>query len=103
MGHHTRSAEAKQLDDSIGETFGSVDDASVLQSRARVTRFANRAAAAPVTVRQSRLVDRGGQSINSDSSSQSSAESRACSGPNNSFTAPMNDANSRSAKCSWFA
>ena len=49
-----------------------------------------------MTVRQSRLVDRGGQSINSDSSSQSFAESRACSGPNNSFTAPMNDANSMS-------
>src|SRR5271166_3770742 len=103
MMHQNRSADAKQLDDSIGETFGSVDDAGVRRSRAPVTRFASRAEAATVTARQSRLVDRGAQSINSDSSSQSSAESRACSGPNNSFTAPMNDANSRSAKCTWFA
>jgi len=54
-----------------------------------------------VTARQSRLVDRGGLSISSDSSSQSSAESLACSGPNNSVTAPMNADNSLSSLCIW--
>ena len=29
MRHHTRNADAKQLDDSIGDTFVSVDAASV--------------------------------------------------------------------------
>jgi hypothetical protein len=52
-----------------------------------------------VTARQSRLVDPRWLSINSDSSSQSAAESSACSGPSNSFTALMNAANSRSAIC----
>src|ERR1700684_3838306 len=99
MRHHTRSTDAKQLDDSIGEAFGSVDNSGVRRSRARVTRFASRAEALTVTARQSRLLDPGGQSTNADSSSQSSAESRACSEPNKSLTAPMNDANSRSAKC----
>jgi len=54
-----------------------------------------------VTARQSRLVDREGLSIRSDSSSQSSAESRACSGPNSMVTARMKAANSRSAMCTW--
>src|SRR5216683_352449 len=61
-------------------------------------RFASRAEAAIVTARQSRLVDRGWLSI-SNSSSQSTAESWACSGPSNSFTALMNAENSRSAIC----
>ena len=52
-----------------------------------------------MTARQSRLVDPGWISINSDSSSQSTAESWACSGPSNSFTALMNADNSRSAIC----
>src|SRR5580693_903472 len=68
-------------------------------ARRQVRRFASRAEAATVTARQSRLVDRGGLSISSDSSSQSSAESLACSGPNNSVTAPMNTDNSLSSIC----
>ena len=52
-----------------------------------------------MTARQCRLVDPGWLSINSNSSSQSTAESWACSGPCNSFTALMNAANSRSAIC----
>src|SRR5208282_1259826 len=100
-GDHTRITDAKQLDDSIGETFGSVEDAAPRRSPAAITRFANRAEAATVTARQSRLVDRGGQSLNSDSSSQSSAQSGACSGPNNSVTARMNADNSRSAMLIW--
>src|SRR3984885_9118754 len=60
-------------------------------------RFTNRAEAATVTARQSRLVARGGRSISSDSSSQSSVESLACSGSNNSVTARRNADNSRSA------
>jgi hypothetical protein len=52
-----------------------------------------------VTARQSRLVDPGWLSIKSNSSSQSTAEIWACSGPNNSFTALMNAENSRSAIC----
>jgi hypothetical protein len=91
------------LDDGIGDTFVSVDAASARRSRATVSRLANRAEAATVTARQSRLVARGGLPINSDSSSQSPAESRASSGPNNSVTALMNDANSRSARCIWSA
>jgi hypothetical protein len=70
---------------------------------ATASRFASLAEAAIVTARQFRPVDRGGLSIDSGSSSQSSADSRAWSGPNNSFTAPMNDANSRSARCIWSA
>jgi hypothetical protein len=73
------------------------------RSGATVSRFANRAEAATVTARQSRLVRRGELSIKSDSSSQSSADSRACFGPNNPVIAPMNDANSHSAKCIWSA
>src|SRR6266446_3275541 len=60
-------------------------------------RFASRAEAAIVTARQCRLVDPGLLSI--DSSSQSTAESWACSAPCNSFTALMNAQNSRSAIC----
>src|SRR5712671_6335573 len=62
-------------------------------------RFASRAEAAIVTDRQCRLVDPGLLSIDSNSSSQSTAESWACSGPCNSFTALMNAQNSRSAIC----
>src|SRR6266446_7066877 len=65
----------------------------------RSIRFASRTAAAIVTARQCRLVDPGWLSINFNSSSQSTAESWACSGPCNSFTALMNDENSRSAIC----
>jgi hypothetical protein len=54
-----------------------------------------------VTARQSRPVARGGLSISSDSSSQSSVESLACSAPNNSVTARMNADNSRSAMLIW--
>ena len=56
-----------------------------------------------MTARQSRLMALGGLSISSDSSSQSSAESLACSGPNNSVTAQMNADNSRSAMLIWFS
>ena len=52
-----------------------------------------------MTARQYRFVDPGWLSINSNSSSQSAAESWACSLPNNSFTALMNAENSRSAIC----
>lgn len=52
-----------------------------------------------MTARQSRLVDPDWLSIKSNSSSQSIAESWACSGPCNSFTALMNAENSRSAIC----
>src|SRR6266446_10965256 len=62
-------------------------------------RFASRAEAAIVTARQCRLVDPGLLSIDSNSSSQSTAESWACSAPCNSFTALMNAQNSRSAIC----
>jgi hypothetical protein len=50
-----------------------------------------------VTARQSRLADPGWISIDSNSSSQSTAESWAWSGPNNSFTALMNAESSCSA------
>jgi len=95
--HHIRNVGAKQLDDGIGDTVASVDATSVRWGSAMVTRFASRAEAAIVTARQYRLVGRGGLSLNSDSSSQSSAESLACSGPNNSVTALMKADNSRSA------
>ena len=52
-----------------------------------------------MTARQCRFVDPVWLFINSNSSSQSTAESWACSGPNNSFTALMNAENSRSAIC----
>ena len=51
-----------------------------------------------MTARQSRLVDSGRLSINSNSSSQSTADSWACSGPCNSFTALRNAENSRFAR-----
>ena len=54
------------------------------------TRFASRVDAAIVINRQSRLVNPGRVSINTNSSSQSSAASLACSEPNNSVTALMN-------------
>ena len=54
-----------------------------------------------MTARQSRLVARGGLSVSSDSSRQSSVESLACSGPNNSVSARMNADNSRSAMLIW--
>src|ERR1700686_4148500 len=50
------------------------------------TRFASRLDAAIVIDRQSRLVQPGRASINTNSSSQSSAASLACSEPNNSVT-----------------
>src|SRR5690348_9697049 len=62
-------------------------------------RFANRADAAMVTARQFRSDDKGGSSIKSDSSSQSLAESQACSGPYNCVTAAMKEDSSRSASC----
>ncbi len=52
-----------------------------------------------MTARQCRFVDPGWLSINSNSSSQSTVESWACSGPCNSFTALMNAENSRFAIC----
>src|SRR6266478_3894968 len=61
------------------------------------TRFASRADAAIVIDRQSRLVNPGMASTNTNSSSQSSAASLACSEPNNSVTALMNAPSSRSA------
>src|SRR5258708_34007127 len=59
--------------------------------------FAGRAGAGIVPPRQCRLVVPGWLSINSNSSSQSNAESWAWCGPSNSFTALMNAENSRSA------
>ncbi|HTC47293.1 MAG TPA: hypothetical protein VK722_08220 [Candidatus Aquilonibacter sp.] len=70
---------------------------------AEVSRFANLAEAATVTARQSRLVDRSGLSVDSNSSSQSSAASLACSGPNNSVTALVKADNSSSAISAWSA
>src|SRR5580692_9967387 len=61
------------------------------------TRFASRADAAIVINHQSRLVNPGRVSVNTNSSSQSSAASLACSEPNNSVTALMNAPSSRSA------
>ncbi len=61
------------------------------------SRLASWAAAATVTDPQSRLVGPGKASINSSSSTQSSAASLACSGPNNSVTALMKAPSSRSA------
>ena len=52
-------------------------------------------------VRQSRWVDRGEKSIDSDSSNQSSADALASSAPYNSATAAMNADNSRSANEIW--
>ena len=59
--------------------------------------FASRADDAIVIDRQSRLVNPGKSSVNTNSSSQSSAASLACSKPNNSVTALMNAPSSRSA------
>lgn len=56
-----------------------------------------------MTARQFRLVGRSGLSIDSNSSSQSSVESLACSGPYNSVTALMKADNSRSAISVWSA
>src|SRR5207302_8779939 len=92
-------AMAKQLDEGIVDTFVLVDvfgELPIMRSR-RSNRFAGRAEAAIVTSRQCRLVVPGWLSINSNSSSQSNAESWAWSGPSNSFTALMNAENSRSA------
>src|SRR5277367_3241743 len=98
-----RNVEKRQLDKGIGDTFVSVVDVSdeieIRWSSATLCRVAKRPDAAIVTVRQSRLVKAVELSINSNSSSQSCAESLACSGPNNSVTAATNDANSRSANC----
>ena len=63
------------------------------------TRFVSRADVAIVTERQSRASDRGRLSITSDSSSQSSVASFACSGPNNFVTAAIKESSSRSARC----
>ena len=94
MSYHTRSADAKQLDEGIGKTFVSVD-------AARVRLFANRAEAA---ILPPLPLSTGGPrrpSITSDSSSQSCVESLACSGPNNSVIAQMNADNSRSTMRIW--
>jgi len=61
------------------------------------SRLASRADAAIVMNRHSRVVDSGIRSIDSSSSSQSSAEILPCSRPYNSVTALMKAANSRSA------
>jgi hypothetical protein len=74
---------------------------SIRSGNATLTRSASRADAAIVTDRQFRLSDRGVLSIRSDSSSQSSAESLACSGPYNSVAARTNADSSRSAICIW--
>src|SRR5579872_299987 len=99
--HHSKSMEARQLSDSIaGPLPDRGTDRAVWQfSGASLRRAANRDEAAIVTARQFLSVDTGGQSVNSDSSSQSSAEARACSEPNNSVTAPMKAESSRSAMC----
>jgi hypothetical protein len=81
--YHCVSRTSSANDRSCGPTFN---------------RFASRAEAAIVTARQCRLVDPGWPSIIFNSSSQSTAESWACSGPCNSFTALMNAENSRSAR-----
>jgi hypothetical protein len=88
------------LDDGIGDNWLPVFDVPSDISRwsATFSRFVNRTEAAIVILRQSLWVDRGDISINSDSWSQSSADSLASSAPNNSATAAMNAENSRSAK-----
>jgi hypothetical protein len=60
-----------------------------------LTLFASRADAAIVIDRQSRPVNPGRVSVNTNSSSQSSTASLACSEPNNSVTALMNAPSSR--------
>src|SRR5579871_4258407 len=62
-----------------------------------VSRLANRTDAAIVAARQSPASDRRELSTRSNSSSQSSAASPACTGPYNSLTAAMNEDSSRSA------
>jgi hypothetical protein len=88
------------LDDGIGDIFVSVEAAEQIRGCVTVSRrFASRAAAAIVTARHFRSIDREGLSINVNSSSQTAVETRACSGPNSSVTAPMNADNSHSALC----
>ncbi len=77
------------MDDGIGNTLVSLD-AIFCSRREAASRPASLTAAATVTARHSRFVDRCGMSMTSDSSSQSSAESLASSGPNKSVTAAMN-------------
>jgi len=67
------------------------------EGMAVVSRLANRARAATVTRRQSRLVDPGSAASDSSSCSQTSAASLACCGPQSSVTAFTNAASSRSA------
>jgi hypothetical protein len=88
----------KQLDEGIGDTLVLVDATrGVGRSKSIFSRLASWAEAATVTDPQWRLVGPGKSSINSNSLIQSSAASLACSGPNNSVTAPMKAPNSRSA------
>jgi hypothetical protein len=61
----------------------------------------SRANATTVTIRHSRVVGPGKQSLDATSSNQSSADNFASSGPNNSVTALVNAANSRSAETIW--
>ena len=92
------------MDEGIGDTLVSVDATrGVVRSNLVFSRLESWAAVATVTDPQSRLVGPGKASINSSSSTQSSAASLACSGPNNSVTALMKARNSRSAKTIRFA
>jgi hypothetical protein len=89
---------SKQLDEGIGDTLVSVNATpGVGRFTSVFSRLASRTEAATVTDPQSRPVDPGKASIDSSSSTQSSAASLACSGPNNSVTALMKAPNSRSA------
>jgi hypothetical protein len=92
------------LEHNIGDAFAQLDGTAADRScSGEVSRFAIFAKAATVTARQSRPVDRSGLSVDSNSSSQSSAASLACSGPNNSVTALVKADNSRSAISVWSA
>src|ERR1700730_8349642 len=88
--NYARPVEPKQLDEGIDDTLVSVDATrGVGPSTSVFSRLASWADVAMVTDPQSSLVGPGKASINSSSSTQSSAASVACSGPNNSVTALM--------------
>src|SRR5580765_6594800 len=79
-------------------TFVSVDVINERSCGATLNRFSE---VGTVIACQLRTSDRGGLSINSDSSSQSSVESLACSGPYNSLSAPRNVDSSHSTLYAW--
>jgi hypothetical protein len=91
--------KARQLYDGINRYFDVNRRAeAVYRLPVMFNRSGNRAEAAIVTVRQFLSVDKGGLSVNSDSSSQSCAESLACSPPYNFVTAETKEDSSCSAR-----